>query len=123
MFDFTLSDQQAVRAQALREAVLRAKADAGVLAATLDLKVLRIISVRLLRWRGAVPAHRADGAHGRGEGPDADRAGNNRRYRERIADSGSQRCGALVSFPKPQHTGIRSLSDRRFPAMPRYCEG
>jgi uncharacterized protein len=42
---FTLSDQQAVRAQALREAVLRAKADAGVLAATLDLKVLRIIAV------------------------------------------------------------------------------
>ena len=42
---FTLSDQQAVRAQALREAVLRAQADAGVLAATLDLKVLRILTV------------------------------------------------------------------------------
>jgi uncharacterized protein YggE len=42
---FTLSDQQAVRAQALREAVLRAKADAGVLAAALDLKVLRILMV------------------------------------------------------------------------------
>jgi uncharacterized protein len=42
---FTLSDQQSVRAQALREAVLRAKADAGVLASTLDLKVLRIMAV------------------------------------------------------------------------------
>ena len=42
---FTLSDQQAIRAQALREAVLRAKADAGVLAAALDLKVLRILMV------------------------------------------------------------------------------
>ena len=42
---FTLSDQQAVRAQALREAVLRAKADAGVLASALDLKVLRILAV------------------------------------------------------------------------------
>jgi uncharacterized protein len=42
---FTLSDQQAVRAQALREAVLRAKADAAVLATTLDLKVLRVIAV------------------------------------------------------------------------------
>ena len=42
---FTLSDQQAVRAQALREAVLRAKADSAVLASALDLKVLRIISV------------------------------------------------------------------------------
>jgi len=42
---FTLSDQQTVRAQALREAVLRAKADAGVLASALDLKVLRILAV------------------------------------------------------------------------------
>ncbi len=41
---FTLRDQQAIRAQALREAVLKAKADAEVLAAALDLKVLRIIS-------------------------------------------------------------------------------
>ncbi len=40
---FTLSDQQAVRAQALREAVLRAKADAGVLASALDLKVFQHI--------------------------------------------------------------------------------
>ncbi|MGH8211111.1 MAG: SIMPL domain-containing protein, partial [Steroidobacteraceae bacterium] len=44
---FTLSDQQPVRAQALREAVLRAKADAGVLAAALDLKVTRVISVEV----------------------------------------------------------------------------
>ncbi len=42
---FTLSDQQAVRAQALREAVLKAKAEAGVLAGALDLKVLRILTV------------------------------------------------------------------------------
>jgi uncharacterized protein len=41
---FTLSDQPTVRARVLREAVLKAKADAEVLAAALDLKILRIIS-------------------------------------------------------------------------------
>jgi uncharacterized protein len=41
---FTVADQQAVRAQALREAALKARADADVLAAALGLKVVRIIS-------------------------------------------------------------------------------
>jgi len=42
---FTLRDQDAVRAEALREAVLRARAEADVLAAALGLKVLRVLSV------------------------------------------------------------------------------
>src|SRR6516165_8466158 len=42
---FTLRDQDAVRAEALREAVLRARAEADVLAAALGLKVLRVLTV------------------------------------------------------------------------------
>jgi uncharacterized protein YggE len=42
---FTLRDQDTVRAQALREAALRARAEADVLAAALGLKVLRVLSV------------------------------------------------------------------------------
>jgi len=42
---FTLRDQDAVRAQALREAALRARAAADVLAAALGLKVVRVLSV------------------------------------------------------------------------------
>jgi uncharacterized protein len=42
---FTLRDQDAVRAQALREAALKARADADVLAAALGLKVVRVLSV------------------------------------------------------------------------------
>jgi uncharacterized protein len=42
---FTLRDQDAVRAEALREAVTRARAEAGVLAAALGLKVVRVLSV------------------------------------------------------------------------------
>jgi len=42
---FTLRDQDAVRAQALREAALRARAEADVLAAALGLKVLRVLTV------------------------------------------------------------------------------
>ena len=42
---FTLRDQDAVRAQALREAVLRARGEADVLAAALGLKVLRVLTV------------------------------------------------------------------------------
>lgn len=42
---FTLHDQDAVRAQALREAALRARADADVLATALGLKVLRVLTV------------------------------------------------------------------------------
>jgi uncharacterized protein YggE len=42
---FTLRDQDAVRAQALREAALKARADADVLAAALGLRVVRILSV------------------------------------------------------------------------------
>jgi uncharacterized protein YggE len=42
---FTLADQQAVRAQALREAALKARGDADVLAAALGLKVVRVLSV------------------------------------------------------------------------------
>ncbi len=42
---FTLRDQDAVRAQALREAATRARAEADVLAAALGVKVLRILSV------------------------------------------------------------------------------
>jgi uncharacterized protein YggE len=42
---FTLRDQDAVRAEALREAALRARAQADVLAAALGLKVLRVLSV------------------------------------------------------------------------------
>ena len=42
---FTLRDQDAVRAEALREAALRARRDAEVLAAALGLKVLRVLTV------------------------------------------------------------------------------
>jgi uncharacterized protein YggE len=42
---FTLRDQDAVRAEALREAAQRARSEADVLAAALGLKVLRILSV------------------------------------------------------------------------------
>src|SRR6516165_6642779 len=42
---FTLRDQDAVRAEALREAALRARAEADVLAAALGLRVLRVLSV------------------------------------------------------------------------------
>jgi uncharacterized protein len=42
---FTLRDQDAVRAQALREAALKARADAEVLAAALGLKIVRVLSV------------------------------------------------------------------------------
>jgi len=42
---FTLRDQDSVRAQALREAALRARADAEVLAAALGLKVVRVLTV------------------------------------------------------------------------------
>ena len=41
---FTLRDQDAVRAEALREAALRARGQADVLAAALGLKVLRVLS-------------------------------------------------------------------------------
>ena len=42
---FTLADPQAVRAQALREAATKARADAEVLAAALGVKVVRVLSV------------------------------------------------------------------------------
>jgi uncharacterized protein YggE len=42
---FTLRDQDAVRATALREAALRARAEAEVLAGALGLKVVRVLSV------------------------------------------------------------------------------
>jgi len=42
---FTLRDQDTVRAQALREAALRARAEVDVLAAALGLKVLRVLTV------------------------------------------------------------------------------
>ncbi len=42
---FTLRDQDAVRAQALREAATRARAEVDVLAGALGLKVLRVLTV------------------------------------------------------------------------------
>ena len=42
---FTLRDQDTVRAQALREAATRARAEVDVLAAALNLKVLRVLTV------------------------------------------------------------------------------
>jgi uncharacterized protein YggE len=42
---FTLRDQDAVRAEALREAATRARAEAEVLAGALNLKVLRVLTV------------------------------------------------------------------------------
>jgi uncharacterized protein YggE len=42
---WTLRDQDAVRAQALREAATRAHAEAQVLAAALDLRILRVLTV------------------------------------------------------------------------------
>ncbi|MBS0579328.1 MAG: SIMPL domain-containing protein [Proteobacteria bacterium] len=44
---FTLRDQDAVRAEALRKAAARARADADVLAAALGLKVVRVLSVEV----------------------------------------------------------------------------
>ncbi|GAC1663889.1 MAG: hypothetical protein PVS2B3_17290 [Steroidobacteraceae bacterium] len=48
---FTLRDQDAVRARALREAATRARAEAEVLAAALGLKVVRVLSVEELSPR------------------------------------------------------------------------
>lgn len=42
---FTLRDQDAVRAEALREAAVRARADADVLASALGVKILRVLTV------------------------------------------------------------------------------
>ncbi|HVH82779.1 MAG TPA: SIMPL domain-containing protein, partial [Steroidobacteraceae bacterium] len=42
---FTVRDQDAVRAQALREAATRAHAEAEVLAGALNLRILRVLSV------------------------------------------------------------------------------
>jgi hypothetical protein len=44
---FTLRDQDAVRAEALRRAAARARSDADVLAAALGLKVVRVLSVEV----------------------------------------------------------------------------
>ena len=48
---FTLRDQDAVRAEALREAALRARAAADVLAAALGLKVVRVLTVEEMSAR------------------------------------------------------------------------
>jgi uncharacterized protein YggE len=44
---FTLRDQDAVRAEALRKAALKARGDAEVLAAALGLRVVRVLSVEV----------------------------------------------------------------------------
>jgi uncharacterized protein len=65
---FTLRDQDAVRAQALHEAAVRARAEADVLAAALGLKILRVLTVeesspRMMPIRPLmVPAARAAAA-------------------------------------------------------------
>ena len=61
---FTLRDQDAVRAEALRQAATRARAEAEVLAAALGLKVVRVLSVeenspRLVPVRAYMGAPRA----------------------------------------------------------------
>jgi len=92
---FTLRDQDAVRAEALREAALRARAEADVLAAALGLKgALR---------RGEQPARRAGAClrrrttrHGRGRARDAGGGWHARCYRRRHAQRGSGPGAALV---------------------------
>jgi uncharacterized protein YggE len=44
--EFTLKDRQAARAQALREATARARADAEAIANALGLKIVRVLSVK-----------------------------------------------------------------------------
>jgi uncharacterized protein YggE len=61
---FTLRDQDAVRAQALREAAVRARAQAEVLAGALGLKIVRVLSVeenspRIMPVRAFAAAPRA----------------------------------------------------------------
>jgi uncharacterized protein YggE len=61
---FTLRDQDAVRAEALRQAATRARAEADMLAAVLGLKVVRVLSVeenspRLVPVRAYMGAPRA----------------------------------------------------------------
>jgi uncharacterized protein len=61
---FTLRDQDAVRAEALRQAATRARAEADMLAAALGLKVVRVLSVeetspRLVPVRAYMGAPRA----------------------------------------------------------------
>ena len=58
---FTLRDQDAVRAEALRQAATRARAEADVLAAALALKVVRVLSVEENSPR-VVPLHAYMGA-------------------------------------------------------------
>ena len=58
---FTLRDQDAVRAEALRQAATRARAEAEVLAAALGLKVVRVLSAEENSPR-VVPVHAYMGA-------------------------------------------------------------
>jgi len=67
---FTLRDQDAVRAQALREAATRARAEVDVLAAALGVKVLRILSVEESSPR-LMPVRVYNGAASRGMAADA----------------------------------------------------
>jgi len=64
---FTLRDQQAVRSQALREAATKARAEADALAAALNLRIVRILTVEesgpaQIPLRGAPIAMRAESA-------------------------------------------------------------
>jgi len=64
---FTLRDQDAVRAEALRQAAARARAEADVLAAALGLRVVRVISAdvsspRLMPMRAYASARMAEAA-------------------------------------------------------------
>ncbi len=64
---FTLRDQDAVRAEALKEAATRARAEAEVLAAALSLRIVRVLNVeesspRFVPIRMAMAAARTAGA-------------------------------------------------------------
>jgi uncharacterized protein len=67
---FTLRDQDTVRAQALREAATRARAEVDVLAAALGVKVLRILSVEESSPR-VMPVRVYNGAASRAMAADA----------------------------------------------------
>ena len=92
---FTLRDQDAVHADALRKAAAKARADAEVLAAALGLKIVRVLTRRgNRRTLRAGDAHHVGGAHrGGGRGGHTGRIRHARHLGESCADGGG--CAAL----------------------------
>ncbi len=104
---FTLSDEQAIRSQALREAALKARSDADVLAAALGLKVIRVLTVEENGTTGGPvrPVYVRSACHG-GEGADThSNRGASTSEPTSCLQWKSRRQRASLPKQKPQHTG------------------